>query len=349
MPGASDLPGLSLWYPSLSLQAGLGYKDNVTLSSYDPQGSGFESLTAEAMLIRLPYDQWQFTALGTFTDTRYFDRSIGVDTEQNATFSGEFTWMPAPGWKVVSTLQYLFINQVMDVSASYAIPIRQQVLGHGITFKQGVRREAGPWYVDLSLAGSRYLFDEPLDDYWQTGPTLTVGRRVAKKTELTLTYSALPLAYDTRAEASARGVPMPGTSLRFLPHSLETGWEQTLDEPGRWRAGLRLQFQRNEDNGSGYYDYWHYRAAGHLRYKPQGWDFLMQASLGYYDYDLQTVSPTDARRRHHALALVSVRGQRVLSRHWRAFANYDFERSLSNLPLEEYQANVISVGAEYTF
>ena len=89
-------PGIQLWYPSLSLRAGAGYRDNVTLSHYAPRGSAFETLGADATLMRLPWNDWQFQGLATVNDTRFFDRTCGVDREQNAWPPPSFPGFPRP-------------------------------------------------------------------------------------------------------------------------------------------------------------------------------------------------------------------------------------------------------------
>lgn len=341
--------GFSLWQKALHLRAGFGYKDNVTLSSYQPQGSAFEITSVDAMLFRLPWNRWQVSLMAVGSDARYFNRSIGIDTEQNAAVSGEFAWFAGKGWKSVSTLQYLFINQVMDVSATYGTNVRQQVFGHGLLFKEGVRKDAGPWWGELSLSGSRHYFRRPLDDFWQGGPQLTLGRYYGQRSEVSLSYQAAPLFYDTREQADPTGAPVAGSRLRYLPQTVELAWQHTFDPRRRWRVGSRLGFETNQDNGSGYYDYQQFRASGQLRHRAPTWEAGAQASIAYYDYPHQPVSLADPAQRHRTSLQLGLRGEKILSKHWRVYAAYDHERSYSNLAAEEYQANTVTAGIEFAF
>lgn len=341
--------GFSLWRKSASLRVGVGYKDNVTLSSFDPKGSAFEMTSVDAMLFRLPWNDWQFNLMAMGSDARYLNKSIGIDTEQNAAATAQLTWFLGQNWRAVSTLQYIYMNQVMDVSATYGTAARQQVLGHGLIFKEGVRMDAGKYWVEINLSGSRYFFREPLDSYWQAGPQLTLGRSYGHGSEVSLSYQASPVLYDSRQQTDLTGQPVTGTHLRYLPQTTEVSWLHYWDQKRRWRSTTRLSFEASQDNGSGYFDYQQYRFTEQLRYRASGWEFSAQASLAYYDFPHQPVSTTDSRARHRSGFLATLRGEKSLSKHWRVYAAYDYERSFSNLDVEQYEANIVSGGIEFAF
>lgn len=345
-----ELPeGFPLWHPSASVRQSLGYKDNVTLSSSDSQESAFEVTGVEAMLFRLPWNNWQVSLMAMGSDTRYFDRSLDVDAEQNAVVSGEFAWFMGKGWKSVSTLQYVFFDEVIDVSATYGTSVPQQVFGHGLTFKQGMRKDVGPWWAALDLAGSRYFLREPLDGYWQPGPQLTLGRYYGHGSEVSLAYQVSPFVYDTREQADPTGASIPGTELRYLLQTAELSWQHFWDEPRRWRHTARLSFESNEDNGSGYYDYAQYRISEQVRYRAGGWELSAQVSLAYYDFPNQAVRAADSSPRHRTDFRATLRGEKSLAKHWRAHLACEREQSFSNSDVEPYEANTVSGGVEFEF
>lgn len=156
--------GISIWQPSFAVRLGVGYKDNVTLNAYAPRGSGFENTSADAVLVRLPLNNWQFSLFASGADSRYFDSSLGVDTEQAAAIGTQLTWFFSPGWKNVSSFQYGFVNQVTDLSAIYGLPLRQQILGNTFNLKDGVRRDFERWWLELNASGTRSLYRTPLDN-----------------------------------------------------------------------------------------------------------------------------------------------------------------------------------------
>jgi len=345
-----ELPeGFPLWQESVQVRVGIGYKDNVMLSSFDPQGSAFALASVDAMLFRLPWNNWQLSLMAMGRAAHYLDRSLDVDAEQDAMVSGELAWFLGHGWKSLSTLHYTFINQVMDVSTTYGASVPQQVLGHGLTVKQGVHKDAGRWWAELNLSGSRDFFREPLDSYWQAGPQLTVGRYYGHGSEVSLTYQAVPLIYDSREQTDSTGAPLAGTHLRYLPQTVELSWQQQLDQARRWRNTLRLSYESSQDNGAGYYDYEQYRAGEQLRYRAGKWEVSALASVSYYDFPNQPVSLTDPRQRHRTSIRAGLRGETSLSKHWRVFATYEYERSLSNWDVEQYEANTVSGGVEFAF
>jgi len=345
-----ELPeGFPLWQKSARVRVGVGYKDNVTLSSFDPQGSAFEVTSAELMLFRLPWNNWQFSLLAVGSDARYFDDSVGVDSEQNAAVSSELSWFLGRGWKSSSTLQYIYINQVMDVSTTYGVSTRNQVLGHGLTFKEGVRKDFAPWWAEATLSGSRYFFQKPLDDYYQFGPLLRLGRYYGHGSEISLQYQFMPLDYDTREQTDSAGTPIAGTHLRYSVQALEVSWQHCWDEQRRWRNQTRLGVEFSEDNGSGYYDYGAWRFAEQLRYRVSKWEASLQASVVYYDFPNQQIEIWDSPQRHRTSLNLTLRAERELSKHWRVYLACDYEKSLSNLATEEYDATTFSSGIECSF
>lgn len=341
--------GFPLWQPSADLRVGLGYDDNVTLSSFAPVGSAFETTGAEAMLFRLPWNNWQLTAFATGTDTRYFNRDTGVNTEQDAAASAQFTWWLGKGWKSLSSLQYVFINQVLDVSDTYGIAARQEVYGHGLTAKQGARKEFGPYWLQLDASLARFYFRQPLDNYWQPGATLALGRYYGHNSEVSLSYQAMPLLYDTRQQTQPSGTPIPNTHLRFLPQTFELSWIHYWDDKRLWRNLTRLEFEFNRDNGSGYYDYQQYRLVEQVRFRSARWEASFVGSAAWYHAPHQPLSIAGIWERNRTSLRAGLRVSRTLFSHCKAYAAYDYERSFSNLAAERYQANTGTAGLELFF
>ena len=345
-----ELPeGFSLWQESLSVRAGFGYNDNVTLSSFAPTGSAFAQVGGDFMLYRLPWNNWQFSFFANGSDARFLNEDTGVKTDQQAMASAQLTWFLGKGWKSISTAQYLYLNQVMDVSADYNVPTRQEVIAHGITGTQGLRKDLGPYWVEADVSVSRYFVHEPLDDYWQGGPELKLGRGYGHGSEVSVTYQAAPISYDSREQADTDGTPVPGTRLQFMQQTAGIAWQHYWDENRRWRSLTRFSYNFSEDNGSGYYNYSQYLASEQLRFRSANWEFSVQVALAYYDFPNQPAMTSGPPPRHRTDLRLTLRGERALSRHWKIYAEYDYERSYSDDPLDQYEANVASAGVEFAF
>ena len=71
--------------------------------------------------------------------------------------------------------------------------------------------------------------------------------------------------------------------------------------------------------------------------------------VDYYDFAVQTVSATDLALRQKTVFSASLRADKHLGKSWKVFATYAYDRSLSNLTSDRYQANTTSVGVEYRF
>lgn len=347
---SQELPdGFSLWQKSVNMRVGFGYNDNVTLSSFAPVGSSFVQASADLMLFRLPWNDWQFSLFANGSDARFFNRDTGVDNDQHAAASAQLTWFLGKGWKSTTTAQYVFMNQVMDVSTEYNIPVRQEVFAQGITGIQGVRKALGDYWAECNFSFSRYFVRQPLDSYWQGGPELKLGWTYGRGSDLSVGYQVAALLYDTREQAGADGVPVPGTHLRFFPQTVAAAWQHFWDEKRLWRSLTRLSYDLNLDNGSGYYNYSQYQAVEQLRFRPETWEFSAQVALNYFNFPNQSAGLSSPDNRRRTNLRVTLRGERTLWRHWKLYAEYDFERSFSDLVLDAYQANVASAGIEFAF
>jgi hypothetical protein len=346
-----ELPDLKirLWQGEVQVRGAMGYKDNVTLSSTDPQGSAFWQSGVEALAFRLPAGGWQFSGFLDVTDIRYFD-APSVENEQQVVAVAELARL-GHDWKSALGLSYLFQNQVFDVSANYYTNTTSvgQIVGHTLTPRWSVRKELRPFWVETEFSATRQIFEEPLDSYWQLGPRLTVGHSVGRRTELSLAYQWSWLDYDSREQVDAAGMSLTNTSLALQTHLIELAWTQTWDEKLRWRTTTRAGFEAVLDNGPGFFDYYSYRLTQELRYRTGKWEAKGRVRLSCHDYLTQPVSADDPDMRRKTLLVIGLQADRRLAKYLKCFASYTWERSLSNLAFDDYQANVVIGGFAATF
>ena len=340
---------ISLWNYSTALRGGLGYKDNVLLSHTNAQGSAFWMSSAELMVFRLPTHGWQFTFFADATDTRYFNAPT-VDNEQVALAVAQLSKDFGRGWKSTLALTYMFQNQVFDNSANYTNQASVGlVLGHTLTPRWAVRKDFGPFWVEGELSGTRQWLAAPLDSYWQLGPRAALGYGRGRGSELTLAYQHAGLDYDSRTQVSETGEPIPDTSLSLNTHLVELAFTCFYDQKRHWQNIASAGFESSLDNGSGYYNYAGYRFAERVRYRDEKWELTAQARVAYYDYAEQTVSATDPALRQKTMLNLMLRAERKLTMHLLAFASYNWDRSLSNLEFDDYQASTVIGGLALTF
>jgi hypothetical protein len=212
-----------------------------------------------------------------------------------------------------------------------------------------MRRQFGAAWAEAELVGTRQLLDEPLDSYWQVGPRATLGYSYGHGSEATLAYQWSQLAYDTRAQVDLSGAELPNTSLAMQVHLVELALSHNWDELRRWQTTTRLSYEAERDNGSGFYDYDVARITQQVRFRVPTWDITAQAQAGWYNYPYQTVSSIDTTRRHRTLVTGSLRIAKKLSKRWKVHATYHYDRSLSNLEFDDYQASTVLGGVGYEF
>jgi hypothetical protein len=341
---------ISLWNCSASLRGGFGYKDNVLLSHTNAQGRTFWMSGAELMLFRLPTHGWQFTFFADAMDARYFD-APSVDNEQMALAVAQLSKDFGGGWKSTLGLNYLFQNQVYDNSASYYTNQTSigLILGHTLKPRWALRKNLGAFWLEGEFSGTRQWLDAPLDNYWQLGPRAVVGYGWGRGSELALSYQFTRLDYDHRPQVSAAGMVVTNSSLALDTHVVELALTHVWDEKKRWQTMTAAGFEASLDNGSGFYNYDHYRLSQRVRYRDENWEITAQARLSPYAYSTQTVSATDPALRCKTMIGVTLRAERKLSSHVIAHASYGWERSISNLDFDDYQASTVSGGLGLTF
>ncbi|MBI5772451.1 MAG: hypothetical protein HZA89_01760 [Verrucomicrobia bacterium] len=344
LPPGLDFPEFSRWEKILTLQSGLGFKDNTALAPVNPSGSGFFRNYAEFTLWRLPVDDWEFMSIASWDDLRYWNSPV-TDKELMGFALAQGKRKFAGGWLVSATAQYIYQNQVMDVSADLATPAVLAVQGSTYTARIGLRHDlASRSWFELEPGVTRQDFAGPLDDYWEGGAKLTLGRAYAKKSELAFTYEFNQRAYDSREQADNAGFTLPGSSLEFLQHKTQLVWRHDWDARRRWRTTARAGYDISSDNGGGYFDYRKLYANGQIRYRNDKWEVRASGRISDFIYPQQTVSATDPRQRHRTDVTANLRVERTLNKHLKLYAEYEFEQSLSNQATTAYAVNQVHSG-----
>lgn len=340
---------ISAWNLSSAVRANGGYKDNVLLSSFHPSGSAFAGAGLDLFVMRLPWDGSEVNLLLTADDRHYFSVAE-ANEEATVLASAQFRKTFAAGWAVGLSGEYFFMNQVFDASATEADLGIVLARGHSVGVRPVISRSLGrSTWLDLELGVTRQWLDEPLDNYWETGPKFRLRHEYGPGSELYLSYELYRRPYDTREQTAADGTDLPGTKLSFDWQRVETGWRQHWDQRRRWRTTTRLGFDVNADNGSGYYDYHKYFVAEQLRWRCGHWDLRLQGGLNYYRYALQQVSPEDPSARKKPLVTAGARVTRELSGKLKAVAEYEYEQSMSNQTYDAYRFNTVVFGFEWEF
>ena len=339
---------LSPWSRTTNLRGGAGYKDNVLLSATAPIDSPFWATELEFFLFRIPTEGTQVVLFLNGEDIRFLN-SEAPDKEQTlialASVKKDFLRF----WKAGLTAQYLYQDQVFDVSTTEVGLNTVKVQAHGLTARPSLRRDFGPYYAEVEATLARQIFIEPLDDYWEGATKLTLGHEFGPAAKVALSYEYLWRDYETRTARTARGAPISGASLSFIRQDFDLAWQQVWDRKQRWRTTTKLGFGRNSDEGSGYFDYSRYRVSQLLRYVAGAWEAKLQLRFDHYSFPVQTISDTDPAQRTKDGLGVSFQAERKLNKVLKLYAQFDHEQSLSNRSDENYDVNQVRMGVDWTF
>jgi hypothetical protein len=344
------IPNLpKLWLTAVEARASVGYKDNLTLGRAATEKSLLLGSGMDVTIARLPLDGKQFNFLLSADDTRY-PQGDEVKHEDLVVALAQFKVDLSPQWRIGLDARYLFQDQVVDTSVTETNLTATLVRGNSLALMPNLRWTfARETWLELSGTAQRQYYRKPLDDDWEGGPKLMLGRDYGHRSTLTLAYAVNFRNYDTREQESLSGTNIPGTSLDFLQQDVDLAWRHNWDPRRRWRTTTRLGFQANQDNGPGFYDYRRYLVSQQLRYVAPTWEIKAQGRMSFYDFQFQRVSASDPELRQKAIVNASLRGEKKLGKHWSLFAEYEYEQSLSNRAEDEYRANRVAGGVGVEF
>src|SRR5262245_51641572 len=197
-----DLPNLDLpillpkWVHDIGLRTGAGYRDNVALAPQSPHESAFILTSLEMFFLRLPEHNTQLTLFLSAEDLHFLSPEP-VDKEQTVFAQALVNTDCGSGWQVSFAAEYVYQDQVVDVSLTDPTLSTMPVLGHTAIVRGGLRRDfASNWWVIVELPAQRQFYQEPLDDYSEFGPRFTLGKTYGHQSELSVRYEINQRRYD---------------------------------------------------------------------------------------------------------------------------------------------------------
>lgn len=344
VPAGPELPAFSPWDTVFTFQSSAGWKDNVSLSALRRESSPLLRQLAEVIVFRVPVDGLEFNAYVSAEDTRYLARTV-VDKEQHLLAHAQLKRAWNADWSTSLTGQYLYQNQVVDLSTSLATPTVLAVESHLYAARLGVRRRfAERWWAEVEPSLARQDFNSPLDDYWEGGPKLTVGTVPGRGAELTFSYELNHRVHDRREQLDRTGAALPGSELVFTQHRAQVAWKQDWDAARQWRTTTRLGHDYSQDNGPGYFDFRAWRVSQQVRWMAAPWELSVTGRFATFDYPFQPVGPADPRSLERTSYAFNFRAERAVTKRVKWFVDYDLERLLSNQAATGYLVNLFHSG-----
>jgi hypothetical protein len=340
----------SLWDSFFEVRSGPGYKDNALLAHQGAEGSALVASGLEWTLNRVTRAPRRFNFYLALDDIRYFNVQE-MDKEQTALALATWDVTLSPRWQAGLELRYFYLNQVMDASLTEAELGTLRVRGHALAGRPSLRLNlAGGNWLQIEFELARQFFDRPLDDYWDGGPKLTLGRRYGHQSEVSVGLGARERSYDLRRTLDRDGAGgSDARDLEFLAQEASAVWRHHWDSRRHWRTTTKAGLKRSTDNGSGYFDYTTCSVSEQVRYRGSTVEISGLGSVRYYDYPVQRVGGGNTALKHKTLLVLNLRAEKPMKKRWRLYAEFEHERSISNELVDDYQANTVTSGVSYEF
>jgi hypothetical protein len=349
-PGATtqDQEPASKWEGDASLNLGIGYKENVQFSSFNPRNSTFSMAEVEGFLFNLHPEINEFYVYAFADQHHYFDLKRGEDEQ---TFTGQ------AGYKhhhhrfgsVGSEVHLFYIDQFFDAAFSEielnAIRLKQYEIGGVLTYG---RRFGERTTLGAAAGGFRSQLSNSPDDYDRGLKRLDlkyVFDRATVKAELQRgNYD-----YDSRLRREARGGRLDGsTDIRSDQARITTSWH--WDTKKAFYNRLQGTRRQVDDNGGGYYNYNSWQILYRLQHRRGPWTSSLSASYREADYGSRpaNIFNLDNEVLYRRVFRSRLRIERAWE-NWTAFAETSWEDTTSNDPLDTYQQLAALLGIGYTF
>jgi len=339
-----------LWDKDIVLRAGVGYKDNVLLAPNASQGSGFVASGLDLTLIRLPLDGWEvnFTIVGD--DVRYFRNPGGLKGEDLFTSSVQVQKYLSARWRTGLEVRYSYIDQVLQELLMSGGVQAIEAKGNTLSTRPFVRRELSTnWWIQLEAPLERDWWQAPLDAYWKVGGQGIIGFSYGPHSQVSLSGGGFYIPHDEWLARDASGAEVPGRILAIQREVAELKWEHQWDARNRWSSITRIGFNRNRDNGGGFFNFYRYFASEELRFHTKDWEAKASVAWSYYDFPVQTIDTPPSPTLHLATVNAGLRLERRLYQSVRGFAAFEFEQTTSDDPASEYRYKIVTGGLSWEF
>jgi outer membrane protein assembly factor BamA len=340
----------ALWNVENRLLLGGGYKKNALFSAFSQEDSAFTLTEWETTVFRLgqPTD-WKFLGY-VLVENRHYADVDGLDNEWLGIALAQVDKLLGHGWQVGVAGQYMYLEQ------AFSLEFEELDLGQtNITLHQfAVTPRAEVKLTDRTTWGFRLpvtfnRFQDSDQNYDEVGIVSDLRMFLTDKLKLRLSYGYEWRDYADRLERDRVGASIPGKELSWGEHQIALGVEANLDEAKRWRSKTGLRFRFVEDSGSGYNDFAMTSVTQSLTYQRDRWSIALNGSYTHYDYPVQTKEVGDTNHRYRARLGLGLDAKRKFGEAWEGLARYGFESYLSNVPDDQYDVHVFTLGLHHTF
>jgi hypothetical protein len=339
------------WFPSASVRASAGWRDNILLSRFAPIERAFGRAELEAILLRPLRNHWEFVSFLNGDVLRYASPPPETAGEQQWSLHTEGRWQPIDPLRVSLKATGYLRDMVLDLSETEATRVvaPTRVRGGHLTAVTRVSLPAA-FVFEPSVQLKRTDYRDYPGDFHEVRAGARLEWRRYEWLGLSAAWFESERDYSQRTRYSASGRPLVGTRLSFRQREGEFRARTSFRRRGEWSAAATVGRVENRDEASGYFDYDQDRARLELGWRGAAWRATLDSEIKHMEYLLQTVGAgISPPPRMSEDSEVTLRVERELNPRWTAFFEHRWERSRSNETEFNYRANTALAGVQRSF
>lgn len=343
------ITGTKKWMTSVGAELDVGYKDNVLLSSTDPERSGFARYGVDLFAWHLPRGGTDYSGILSAEQTRYFAKT-SVRDEATALAQGQWRYTVPDTWKFSFDLRGGFFDVAYDVSDTVlqrTVAPQQWISG---TAGPTLRWSPRPWgWLEVQALGTRSSYRERSNDADEGQGSVRVGWVPGERFEFSLSGSQAVRRYARRAAFSLGGQPL-NSLLAVQEREAEARFEIAWGAAKQLRTVTRLGLTEFADRVTGYHDFRRHGIRQRIDWKNDRWRVTFDGAARRVEYRNQPIGlgqfPPPRVNDDYALEL---HVERKLSPRWALLTTYRWERRRTNDALSAYRVNEGLLGARWSW
>jgi hypothetical protein len=332
------------WFHSLGIETGAGYADNPLYGNYQPQGSGFTALGAEAfsMLTGSPHHE---LLLYFYADGKKFFDLGSEDISGLILAQVDYSFSP-----YLSPLSYgvraqnTFYDQGMDFS-EIGLSYRMKVASNRSAFQPRIEWQIHENFKSvLELGIEKESYRNIADGSEAFGASFKFSGGFAKRWKWSGQLSAKKTNYQDRKPKDADGTAKIG---KLDTVTMEPSFSLKYSDRLRvfQETALKLSSKHTMEDQGGYYQSNRLKVALAQAIKWELWLFELSGTYSNTRYPHRLTGGGQLLRRNGWTWDFSITQE--LSEHWQAYLRWNQERESSNDPTFAFRSNFWTLGASW--
>jgi hypothetical protein len=265
------------WTTSASASAGVGYNDNILLSSVAPVGRTFGRVGVDALAWHVPKAKIDYSAFFNATYTRYNSAvvdAVGNVVDHNTEAFAGFEWrFKQPDWFTFTfDANGYLLDEVFDLTNVSGKRDIANLDVRGVKFGPTVRWSPKRWiWAEATIAGDRQRYVGGLNNADIHDSSVRLGLPLTDRIELRGEISQERRAFSNRH-------PYDLTRREFLPGLLliternrELRLIATLGAGRHWKTTTRAGGETYRDNASGILNFHEHHVEQEIEWSVGSW------------------------------------------------------------------------------